>query len=290
MKLPLSYEKVRALEIYSGVRRTQKDKEKLIREMTEDELWKSEEASLYGFRSVQIPRSLLYRTQLKAINPAARSVYVWLMTKQRILELAKKAGVENEETDRLPIVTARNCEIANYTGIPASNISGHIKALEDAGLLKTKKVKTGGKITGTLYQLPTWPNDPMGYFYVPIKSMLTPAWISLTHNAKWLWLTLLSDHYSKKGDEGNRFPVYERAYSEIKKHGLKSDATVRKATVELERMGFVYVTHGRYDEDNGQREMNTYQISADHIHLWADQIEIIRDNLRALWNKKPAAE
>ncbi len=309
MGTPRSYEKVRALEVYSDKPRTEKDKIKAIKEEEHDgDFEKAEEASIYCMGSYKLPCSTLFHPRLYNLNGAARSVYIWILTKRKILEMAARVGVDNEETRRLPAVTIRNIEVAKYTGIPAGYVPEKVEDLVKAGLIETEKVMAGAKLKCVLCTIKEWPASAMGFVQVPIKTMLTPAWINLTHSAKWLYLILLYEHGMKKGrakaeseenedDEQpviDRFPFFELAYSEIEKHGLKSDETVNNAIKELEALGFIKVMHGPYSKRTGQREINRYKLLADHLHLWQDTVRsykaCLKNSRRRIRKLLPAAK
>lgn len=286
--VPKIYEIVDTLALFSGPARSKEDKKRLVKQYGEA-FEKREEAELYKMGYIKIPRTLLYTKQFKNMNKATKVLLLWLMIKQQIIEIKRKAGIEDEET-KCKGVTVSNAEFAFYTGISVKHIPERIKELEEIGWVKSKKRMTGNRVDSTIYQLPTWPKDKLGYIKVPIRLLVTPAWQELSYSAKAMLIVLLSEHTSAVSGSKTPFPQFTIAYEQIKNFGF-SQATVRTALQELEVFCFISVVHGKLNEATGKNDLNQYKLSTDCLYLWKEHTDAKRNELddAKRYKKKSAA-
>ena len=297
-RIPKIWEIVSERRVYSDAHRTRKDVEKMICDEGLADFLRGEEAALYRMGYAVINRSMLRSKSFRDLPAAAKSVLLWLIAKDQIIAKKKEAGIDDEETRAYPAVTATNKEIALYAGINEKCVQLYVKALREAGLIMRKKRKTGGRTDTTLYQVPGWEIDDAGYFLLPLKTVVTPAWIALSHNAKTVYLYMLSEHNAaqykiskakvaeEEACEEDRFPTFRLTYGQMKDLCGISSRTAKWVLRELSKLGFIHMTRGIYDEETGKREMNEYVISADHLHIFKNHAaKIAADIQRERANK-----
>ena len=267
-KTPKSWEIVSALQTHNDRRPYPKKLDELLETYTLYELQRREERILYRMGYIRIPRALLEDPRYIALRPGSKSVFIWLMIKAEIIRKKQAAGIEDEETRRLPWITATGKEIQFYAGIRSKggtrHISEHTAALQAAGLIDIKEARTGARIEAKLYRIQPLEYDHKGYIKAPIKIFLTPQHIRLSHTAKALYLVFLSQHQTAQHATGDPFPLFSIPYSVIKRYGVKGYKTISDGITELEQHQLITITRGQFyhiNDTEGTRNPNSYSIT-----------------------------
>lgn len=269
-KLPTSWQIVGELQTYSDKRPSPARLDELLEKYTAEELQQREQRILYRMGYISIPRALLEDERYINLRPGTKSVFYWLMIKAEIIRQKKKAGVEDEETRRLPWITATGKEIKFYAGIKSKDgtrhISEHTDALKAAGLIDTREEKTGGRTEAKLYRIEALEIDYKGYFKAPIKVFLTPQFTRISHTAKALYMIMLSQNQLAQVKTKQTFPVFRVAYSQMKKYGVKGYKTISDGINELENYELITVDRGVFIKSKDKKSDNSYTMTTGIIY------------------------
>lgn len=221
---------------------------------------------MYGLGHVKVPRRMLMDERWQSLKPTSKSVYLWLMAKEEIIKKKRKALIDDNETAQKDgVITASYEEIAVYTGIRSDKIKACKDELYAAGLVESKQVLDGKKIIATIWKIAHWPIDKRGYVKMPLAVMISPAWQSITHSTKNLYLVLLSEHCSARKKMKQTFPVFELAYSQIQAYGLSID-TIRSGIKALEDANLIVCEHGEWNKTKSLGSSNEYTISTAFLY------------------------
>lgn len=248
-----------------------------------------QERDLYSYGQVKMPRSMLYSRTWIDLPRASKTLYLWLLTKREILYRATRRGIRTAEAVRYMddgTVTTTGSEIKTYTGISSKNIKRCFDGLREAGLVKTKQVTSGDRTMATVCKLALWQTDKTGYIKVPMKLLLSPAYIKLDHGSKAFYLIMISEHWSRR-KASIPFPHFEAAYSQlVPQYG--SSATIARMIKALEDAGMLGVDHGEWvrrdteikDEEDGTDNKkkkpkktgraSVYWIKTDYLYLYTE--------------------
>lgn len=226
-----------------------------------EEMQEKEFERLNKFGAVTIPRALLEDERYTALRPATRTLFIWLLIKERVIQQKKRAGIKDDETRRLPWVTATGSELKTYTGITSKHAGEHIKALQAAGLIQARTEKTGARTEANIYKIEQLEYDHKGFLKLPVKLLLNPRYIALSYTAKTLFIVLWSQHQAAQVKQKTPVPVFKIAYSQMKNYGIKGRATTSAAISDLENKFFINVTHGKFDEKTHKNRANSYSIN-----------------------------
>ena len=206
--------------------------------------------------------------EYQKLSPAAKTILIWLLAKREIIMRKSVTGIRDEETNSFPWVISNDIEMAFYTNIDVTNIRRTAAQLQETGLVDIK-IEKQGRIITKRYYLKEWFVDSLGYFPLSLKTMVTPAWISLGHNSKQLYLIFLSENAFAQGRTGLRFPATRMSYSTMSKMYHLSTRTIANALKELEVHGFVHIDHGELIKDMNKKRDNKYMLSIEF--LWEDE-------------------
>ncbi len=265
-RVPKVYEIIAARRYWTDAPlwKTDEEKKHVVLTTDPDELEKIFEAMLYSKGYIKIPRSMILSKDYQALPRAARSVFIWLLVKRKVIEKKAADGVRDEETDLLPAVTSSRKEVAYYTGIDEKNITKIMNTLRRADVLEDDHNKGN---TAKSYKLKEWPEDYQGWFPLSIKTVICPAWRKLGHAARQLYLIMLSEHAAAKGETGLRFPRYDIPYSLIRDMYGMNVKTISNALNELDEMSFVYIDRGEWNTGSRKNSPNYYKISPEHLWM-----------------------
>lgn len=256
---------------------------------------RKQERTLYKMGALKIPRTMIYSEIFLSLKRTTKPVYIWLMAKEEIIKQKIKDGINDDETRRYTernLISTSQEEIEKYTNVRADHVKNNLEELSAAGLIRYKRETVGGRTDATVYQLAAWQRDKRGYVKMPIKALLTPAYVNLEHNDKLLFLIMMSQHCSQKKREvervrelgkrypeltiiTNAFPEFEMAYSQIQKFGIKSSATLAQGIDALKNAGMLEITHGRWLTKE-MRETSSYSIKTDFLYKHDNEIKPAR--------------
>lgn len=224
---------------------------------------------LYRLGCLKIPVSMIYSSKYLSLSRSTKTVYLWLLTKKWLLAEMAKKGIMTEESVRywdFGTCTTTAGEIEKYTGVGAKNVKRNLNELRNAGLIKTQQITAGGRKTATAYKVAEWKKDRRGNIRVPIKTIISPAFISLEHYDKLMYLIMLSQHGAARSKINQSFPQFMLPYSQIRSFGFTSDTTIMNVIHRLENAGLLEVKPGEWCVTPSAGRASLYNISADHIY------------------------